>query len=383
MQVTLYFASYPPENYTKELRMFWFFVLFFAKNVWIFKKSVYLCRMTGHLFFLGILTGLCLGIAAHFIHTRQHKAPYRLAFGLMAAYVFVMECVVNGIEMFSETTLPYSLKTTLDFMVFPLYLHEVICLVNQDVEAMTWRKRGMLTAASAIPLALYLLYSLATNDQSWQLSSIFLLLYGASILAIVTYLQIRYQHMLHKVNGKKKQEIWWIWSTTAGIVLQGTSYAFYESLPTVAIYYFFFYATLIIHAFYLSRQTPTDTTKMQEEIQKGQEKVLEEREKALEDLKGVAENLKKQSEMETTLKTFKVSYPQYEQALREAAETRLTQRDIYLCVLIYQNQRIPEIAECLSISPASVEVARYRLRSKFGLDKGDNLNKFIKELISG
>ena len=339
--------------------------------------------MTGHLFFLGILSGLCLAIAVYFIHTRQRKAPYRLAFALMTGYIFVMECVVNGIEMYTGTTLSYSLKATLDFVVFPLYLHEVICLVNQDVEAMTWRKRGMLTAASAIPLPLYFLYCQSTNDQSWQLSSIFLLLYGTCILAIVTYLQIRYQRMLHKVNGKKKQEIWWIWTTTTGIVVQGASYAFYESLPTVAFYYFFFYATLITHAFYLDRQTPTDTTKMQEDLLRGQEKVLEEREKALEDLKGVAENLKKQSEMETTLKTFKVSYPQYEQALREAAETRLTQRDIYLCVLIYQNQRIPEIAECLSISPASVEVARYRLRSKFGLDKGDNLNKFIKERISG
>lgn len=31
MQVTLYFASYPPENYTKELRMFGFLYCFSQK----------------------------------------------------------------------------------------------------------------------------------------------------------------------------------------------------------------------------------------------------------------------------------------------------------------------------------------------------------------
>ena len=50
-----------------------------------------------------------------------------------------------------------------------------------------------------------------------------------------------------------------------------------------------------------------------------------------------------------------------------------------LCTLLRLNLNTKEIANLLSISLRGVEVARYRLRKKLQLDKGQNLSKFILE----
>lgn len=122
--------------------------------------------------------------------------------------------------------------------------------------------------------------------------------------------------------------------------------------------------------------------KQQEKMLEQQEKVLVEQEKALEGLKDVTTNLKKQSEMETTIKAFRVQHPDFENRLKNFTSNRLTQRDLYLCILIFQRKRIPEIAESLGISQQSVEVARHRLRTKLSIEKGQNMNTVILELLS-
>ena len=50
-----------------------------------------------------------------------------------------------------------------------------------------------------------------------------------------------------------------------------------------------------------------------------------------------------------------------------------------LCTFLRLNLSTKEIAQLLSISPRGVEVARYRLRKKLNLERGDNLSKFILE----
>ena len=50
-----------------------------------------------------------------------------------------------------------------------------------------------------------------------------------------------------------------------------------------------------------------------------------------------------------------------------------------LCTLLRLNLNTKEIAHILSISQRGVEVARYRLRKKLGLEKGQNLSKFVLE----
>jgi ligand-binding sensor domain-containing protein len=57
----------------------------------------------------------------------------------------------------------------------------------------------------------------------------------------------------------------------------------------------------------------------------------------------------------------------------------LTPNEQKLCALLRLNLSTKEISNMMSISHRGVEIARYRLRKKLGLDLGQNLSKFILE----
>jgi len=56
---------------------------------------------------------------------------------------------------------------------------------------------------------------------------------------------------------------------------------------------------------------------------------------------------------------------------------KLTPNDLRLCAYLRLNLSSKEIAPLLSISPKSVEVKRYRLRKKMGLDSKVNLTDYV------
>ena len=58
----------------------------------------------------------------------------------------------------------------------------------------------------------------------------------------------------------------------------------------------------------------------------------------------------------------------------------LTPNDLRLCVYLRLNLSSKEIAPLLNISPRSVEIKRYRLRKKIGLDRETNLNDYFIQL---
>lgn len=58
----------------------------------------------------------------------------------------------------------------------------------------------------------------------------------------------------------------------------------------------------------------------------------------------------------------------------------LTENDLRLCAYIRIGMRAKQIAEMLSVTPDSVNTARYRLRKKMGLDKGQSLDDFIRQV---
>jgi ligand-binding sensor domain-containing protein/DNA-binding CsgD family transcriptional regulator len=66
------------------------------------------------------------------------------------------------------------------------------------------------------------------------------------------------------------------------------------------------------------------------------------------------------------------------QRLREQFH-ELTPNEQKLCALLRLNLSTKEISNLMSISLRGVEIARYRLRKKLGLDSGQNLSKFILE----
>lgn len=89
-------------------------------------------------------------------------------------------------------------------------------------------------------------------------------------------------------------------------------------------------------------------------------------------------------------RTFLKNQDQLEQALKPEEEPRLTltqklARDypeltageLELAGLLLRHPHSKEVAQHLNISPASVNTARYRLRKKLGLQKGEDLLKFL------
>ena len=57
----------------------------------------------------------------------------------------------------------------------------------------------------------------------------------------------------------------------------------------------------------------------------------------------------------------------------------LTPQDQKLCAYLRLNLNTKEIAQLMSISVRGVEMARYRLRKRLGMDTEQNLSKFILE----
>ena len=343
------------------------------------------------LFYSGVISGICLALGIGNLLTSRRETPFRQAFAYQMIYAFLILTITTLLQQHTDSAPNYPIQTSIECSFLPLYLLETICLVNQDLDAMSWAKRWLYTAVSALPIVLFLIPVIIYDYHGWHLTTLFVLIYGTSITCIVIYLLTRYQRMLRTIGGDKRQNIRWLWLTTTLGVIQYGLYSFYDYLPSPSIYYITEMLTFFVHSYFLYRQAPTDTTRMEQEVirmKNENEKILQEQlqvkaeqEQALEELKEVADNVKRQSEMETTIKAFKVEYPEFENKLRNSTEARLTQRDIYLCVLICQGKRIPEIAECLSISTSSVEVARYRLRTKLGIDKGGNMKAIIKELV--
>jgi DNA-binding CsgD family transcriptional regulator len=58
----------------------------------------------------------------------------------------------------------------------------------------------------------------------------------------------------------------------------------------------------------------------------------------------------------------------------------LSPNDIRLAVLLRLGIATKQIATLMNISPKSVEINRYRLRKKLGLDRGSNLTQFINNI---
>ena len=58
----------------------------------------------------------------------------------------------------------------------------------------------------------------------------------------------------------------------------------------------------------------------------------------------------------------------------------LTENDLRLCAYLRIGMRAKDIASMLSVSPASVNTNRYRIRKKLGLGKEDSLDDYIRRI---
>ncbi len=72
-------------------------------------------------------------------------------------------------------------------------------------------------------------------------------------------------------------------------------------------------------------------------------------------------------------------YPEFWQKLHDKFP-ELSRNEKQLCLYIKNNKTSAEIAEILSVSPRTIETARYRLRKKLNLDAETDLSEFIKNM---
>nr|WP_294871104.1 LuxR family transcriptional regulator [uncultured Pedobacter sp.] len=79
------------------------------------------------------------------------------------------------------------------------------------------------------------------------------------------------------------------------------------------------------------------------------------------------------------LKTdFFESNPIFFERLQKKANQTLTRLDLKYCAYILMGLSNKEVSIRLGIEPKSIRMARYRIKQKFGLDKEDNLDNFIR-----
>ncbi len=90
-------------------------------------------------------------------------------------------------------------------------------------------------------------------------------------------------------------------------------------------------------------------------------------------------NIEHDEDLEAFKDSFDSIHHQFLQILDERYPT-LTHKEKMLCAYIRMNLLSKEIAPLLNISTRGVEISRYRIRQKLGLDSKDSLTKFLQSL---
>jgi len=88
----------------------------------------------------------------------------------------------------------------------------------------------------------------------------------------------------------------------------------------------------------------------------------------------------KQGDRETFIETFGSMHPDFAQRLREI-NGAFTESDIRLASYIAMGMDTKHIADTIGVRPESVKQARWRLRSKIGLEKGTSLEDALRALL--
>ena len=328
------------------------------------------------MYVLGILTCLYFVLGGYFYTHRRENAPYREAFAWAMLVGGGVVCLIESVCYFLVgEPAPESIASIicLDTTLLPFYILEIHCIVYQDLKSFPWKRRWMIVACLEFPIAaLFVLSVLFSLRWIYWASVSIMILYSVITLVCGISGYIKYNRTLYRVDPTNNQRIDWLFYILGLILFQIVVYLLSDSIigPT-----FYLVVSILInlqHGYYLNKQVPVDTKKM----------YAEEQEKTMNELREIAATLKKQNDIDALIKAFGVQHPGFEARLRNSTESKLTKHDIYLCTLVYDGKKSQEISELLEISPTSVEVARYRLRSKLNLEKGDNLKTAIEGLIN-
>ncbi len=96
-------------------------------------------------------------------------------------------------------------------------------------------------------------------------------------------------------------------------------------------------------------------------------------------LRLIDQNAQVDEEVDTFRRHFEAVYPQFFQNLQAHAQQPLSSIDLRYCAYLYMGLTTKEIANLLNIDPASIRVAKYRLKQKLNLSKEIDLDDFLKK----
>jgi DNA-binding CsgD family transcriptional regulator len=131
------------------------------------------------------------------------------------------------------------------------------------------------------------------------------------------------------------------------------------------------------------------TSSRLELLQSFKERLVKESEKkgrseeVLRFLKGMTRELNRELQSENYWDHFERNYRELHEdfsAKLKAEYPTLTKGEIRLSYLLRQQMSNKEVANVLNVSPAAVEKAKYRLKKKLDLEKGDSLDEFIQKI---
>lgn len=108
-----------------------------------------------------------------------------------------------------------------------------------------------------------------------------------------------------------------------------------------------------------------------------EENLVSLRRKTLRLLGQIETNIEHDDDLQAFQSTFDSVYHDFFRKLEEAYP-ELNNKDKLLCAYIKMNLLSKEIAPLLNISLRGVEISRYRLRKKLGLEEGENLAEFLQ-----
>ncbi|WP_417362337.1 tetratricopeptide repeat protein [Galbibacter sp.] len=94
----------------------------------------------------------------------------------------------------------------------------------------------------------------------------------------------------------------------------------------------------------------------------------------------ITKEVSEKREWERFMEYFSQIHPLFIKKLQQCSNSNLTASELRLCMLIKLNMTSSEMAEVLKVTPDSIRVARYRLRKKLPIDKGEKLVVFLLQI---
>lgn len=333
--------------------------------------------MLTYYFLIGLNAGICLLLGIYFIAERKEKMPYQTAFGfqsLVAGLSLTIQTVAAlgfGIEPDKYVNAFYCI----DFIVVPFYIMEISCIAYQDVKLIPWYRRWTHIGVLEFPILGLLAFSFASDwEGTLTLARMIYIIYGFTLIVYMVWSLSKFKRNLRHIRNGKNQNINWVIYIYSMIFAMFIFYSFAVKGSIVYFYLICNTVVVVVHSYFIYHQAPTDTTRMEQmELARKQAKIIA-------DLRAATESIKETLDIDSYIKTFETTHPDFAAKLQNSTPNKLTRRDIFLCILIFEGRRNSAIAEELEISVSSVEVARHRLRAKLNLDRDSNLNTFVVNL---